>query len=187
MFRYLLLFISLILYSYNLQAAEAPVHFKIVPQQSRITFEATQAGAPVNGEFKLFSSDIYFSPNALAQSRATATIEMTSFAVDDEDARSILKDNNWFNITTFPQGLFESTSFKFLGGKQYEVFGNLTIKGHMEPISLTFILNEFSKDSASITGETILKRNSFNIGDKDTGSVKDDVKVSIIINAVAVK
>ena len=75
-------------------------------------------------------------------------------------------------------------SIKHLDGNKYEADSTLTIKDHVEPVILTFTLDEFSDASASVTGETILKRTNFKIGWDDVSSVKDDVKVTIKIKAV---
>ncbi len=164
--------------SANAQAAQAPVTFKNLSKESSIKFEATQAGSPINGEFKSFTADITFSPEALDKSHAKVAIDMGSFAIGDKDAQESLPDKEWFNIAAFPQAVFESTSFKSLGDKKYETTGNLTIKDISNPITLIFTLNEFSPTVASISGDTTLRRLGYNVGEKSTESIKDEVKVT---------
>ncbi len=170
-------FIFLIL-SANAQAAQAPVTFKNLSKESSIKFEATQAGSPINGKFKSFTANITFSPEALDKSHAKVTVNMGSFTVDDKDAKESLPETQWFDISVFPQAIFESTSFKSLGDKKYEATGNLIIKDISNPITLIFTLNEFSPTLASISGDTTLKRLGYNVGEKSTESIKDEVKVT---------
>ncbi len=47
--------------------AAAPV-WQIIPEQSTLTFSATQNGAPVNGTFQRFNGDIRFDPAELKSS-----------------------------------------------------------------------------------------------------------------------
>ena len=167
--------------------AAKPSAFKILPADSHIKFQATQGGAAINGEFKTFTADINFHPDALAESSVKVTIDTGSYNVDDNDAKGALKDKEWFDVKGFPQAVFEAKSFKSLGNKKYEAAGNLTIKGHSEPVVLSFILAEFSEKSAAIAGELVLKRRAFKIGEDSTDSVKDDVKVVVEVKAVGVR
>lgn len=161
-----------------------PVAFKALPE-SHIKFQATQGGAAVNGEFKNFTADINFHPEALAASKAIVTIDTGSVISGDKDAQEALPGAEWFNVKSFPQAVFETTSFKFLGGNKYEALGNLTIKGHSEAVTLSFILNEFSPTKSAVTGEVVIKRKAFKIGEESTDSIKDEVKVTIDIKAGA--
>lgn len=171
--------------SFSAHSAAQPVAFKLSPEESYIKFQATQGGSPIKGEFKVFFADINFHPEALAESKVKVIIDIGSFIVDDADAKSVLKDPEWFSASLFPQAIFEAKSFKSLGDKNYEAEGNLTIKGHTELTKLTFKLNEFTSKSASVSGEAIIKRKAFKIGEESTDSIKDDVHVYVSVNAVA--
>jgi polyisoprenoid-binding protein YceI len=176
----------LVLISSISQAAPTTNAYKILPAESSIKFEAEQSGQPVKGEFKTFAADIKFSPDALERSHAKITIEMGSFIIDDMMAKSELKQSAWLDIKAFPQAIFETESFKALGDNKYEAAANLTIKGKKQPVKLLFTLNEFSKENAYMTGETTLKRTVFGIGENDTESVKDDVKVYVVVKAIGI-
>jgi len=167
--------------------AAEPIKFKIKPSGSSLNFTATQNNAPVRGEFRKFSGDIIFSPDALEQSRIVITVDMTSLTASYEDAETTLKTKDWFNIENFPKAVFEAESFKSLGGKQYEASGTLTITDIKKPITLSFTLDKFSKTSASASGEVTIKRNDFLIGWSDTTNLQDEVSVAFNVNAVAKK
>lgn len=176
-FKYLIV-VAVVVFSSSANAAVKPIAFKQLPE-SHIKFQATQGGSVINGEFKTFSSDISFHPDNLPESKVKVTIDIGSYIVDDAEAKGTLKDVQWFNVAAFPQAIFKSKSFKFLGDKKYEAVGDLTIKGKTQPVTIEFVLNEFSHKSAYITGQVTLKRTLFDIGEKNTDSVKDDVVVSI--------
>ncbi len=167
-------------------AEEKPISLKILPNSSSIKFIANQAGTSIKGEFKDFSADIKFHPKALDKSSAKVIINMPNFIIsDNEEAQSTLKQKDWFNITTFPIANFTAESFTFIKDKTYEAKGNLTIKGKTQQITLEFELVEFNNKSAHITGNTTIKRSNFDIGDKNTTDIKDEVKVDIDIKATA--
>lgn len=184
--RYVLLFLCFVLYSIAAHADQKPISFHLLPSESHIKFQATQGGAPIKGEFKNFVADINFHPEALSQSKVKVIIDMSSFVVDDKDAKDSLANAQWFNVTSFPQAIFEAESFKFLGDKKYEALGKLTIKGHAEPTTLSFTLNEFSKTNSHVIGVAILKRKAFNVGEESTDSIMDEVRVDIDIKADAI-
>jgi polyisoprenoid-binding protein YceI len=182
---YIILFI-LIDVAGSANALTKPFSFAINPAESSIKFETTEGGSAIKGEFKKFTADIKFHPENLQESKVKVTIEMGSFAVNNEEAKGALGDPEWFNLAAFPSAVFESSSFKSLGDKRYEASGNLSIKGHNEPITLTFTLDEFDPNSAAITGEATLKRQPFALGDLKSDSANNDVRVLVRINASGV-
>ena len=57
--------------------AEVPA-WKIIPNESTLTFTATQNGAPVTGKFTDFSGDIHFDPAQLNASHININIEINT-------------------------------------------------------------------------------------------------------------
>jgi len=60
------------------------------------------------------------------------------------------------------------------------------LKGKSLPITLDFVLEEFSKNKARAVGSTTIKRSTFEIGDKDpkkANGVKEEIAVTFTINA----
>ncbi|MBN8531669.1 MAG: YceI family protein [Alphaproteobacteria bacterium] len=160
-------------------AAPAPVRFTMLPGQSSIAFEATNNGEKVTGQFTSFTAGIAFHPEALEASKAKVTVEMGKFKVSSSEAQATLDTEEWFNVAAFPQAVFETQSFKKMGDNRYEAASTLTIKGHAVPVTLLFTLHEFSDKAAHVTGETTLKRKTFQIGWDSTAAVADDVRVTI--------
>jgi polyisoprenoid-binding protein YceI len=183
----LLFCLILWLQSHTAYAAPTPIAFKIVPDESSITFDVMQNNEHVTGNFATFSGDINFHPEALGESNATVTIAMDSVQSNTTGVASNLKKGEYFEVSTFPQARFETQSFKDLGNKHYEVQASLTIKSYTQPIVLVFLLDDFNESSASITGGAVLKRSNFHVGSEDTASIKDDVKVVVKVKAVAEK
>lgn len=169
-------------------AADPAAHFSAVKEKSTLGFEAIQNNAPVGGSFKDFDADIFFDPDNLENSRVRVLINTNSIQASYDEVTTTLKTPDWFGVELFPRATFEALKFTALGDKQYRADGVLTIRNQAKPVSLTFTLDSYSKEEASITGQAILKRTDFGIGQgqwSDTAAIKDDVKVSVVIHAVA--
>jgi polyisoprenoid-binding protein YceI len=161
--------------------------WKIVPGESSLTFTATQNGAPVTGTFTNFSGDINFDPAKLDKSNIKIVVDMGAISDPYNQLADTLKAADWFNAKMFPQAVFQSSGFTKTGDKTYQANGKLTIRDKTQPVVLNFTLEEFSPTNAKITGNTVIKRTDFGVGEgqwSDTKTVKDDVQVNFKISAV---
>lgn len=163
--------------------AAEPRHFVIDNENSHIRYEAIQNNVSVTGAFTRFDGTVAFHPDALAESHARIEVDITSVTADYDEVISTLKTAEWFDAENHPKAVFETAGFTALGDNHYEAKATLTMKGHQQPATLTFTLEEFNDESARITGETALKRTSYGIGWSDTGTVRDGVTVSVTVTA----
>lgn len=165
--------------------AAAPA-WNIVPNESSISFTATQNGAPVTGQFKKFTGEVNFDPAQLKEDKVKIIVDMNSVAVSYAQITDTLKTPDWFNVKVFPQAIFKTNKFTKTGDKTYQADGTLTIRDKTIPIKLDFTLEEYAKDKARVKGSTVLKRTQFGIGQGEwakTDNVKDDVKVEFTLVA----
>lgn len=179
-----LLFVLLLLPT--LGAAAVPT-WKIVANQSSITFTATQNGAPVSGGFKTFSGEINFDPNQLKTSNVHIVVDTGSVTASYGQVTDTLKTPDWFNVKVFPQAVFKANNFIKTGDKTYQADGTLTIRDKTVPVKLDFTLDEYTNDKAHVKGSTLIKRTQFGVGQGDwakTDAIKDDVKVDFTLAAV---
>jgi len=159
----------------------------IVPNESTLTFTATQNGAPVTGQFTNFTGDINFDPTQLDKSNVKIVVNVGSISDAYHVLSDTLKSAEWFNTKVFPQAVFQSTGFTKTGDKTYQAKGTLTIRDKTQPIVLTFTQEEYSQTKAKMTGSTTIKRTAFGIGQgewSDTKAVKDDVKINFTVSAI---
>lgn len=176
--------LMLTLLSSSVIFAAQPQAWKIVPEQSKLTFTATQNNAPISGEFKTFTGDIHFDPAQLASSNVRIVVDMTSVDVSYKEALDALKGADWFNVKLFPQAIFKASNFTKTGDNTYQANGTLTIRDKSSPITLTFIIDEYTKTGARAHGSTMLKRAVFGVGQGEwakTDVVKDDVEVKFTL------
>lgn len=165
----------------------AATDWKIIPERSQLNFIAYQNGAPVSGRFEKFSGQIHFDPDQLAASKVKIIVDINSIATDYEDLTTTLETADWFNMKVFPEAVFESSAFTKIGDKQFQAKGTLKIRDQSQPLTLTFIFEQPTADTALARGTTVLKRTAFGVGQGEWSSVnevQDDVKVNFKVNAV---
>lgn len=163
-----------------------PVAWKIIPDESHLTFTATQNNAPVKGEFKNFSGDIYFDPQQLATSHVRILVNIASVSTSYNKVAETLKTADWFDAATFPQAVFQATKFIKTGSNTYQANGTLKIRDKTLPVAINFILEKYTNTEAVVTGKALLKRTLFELGRGDwamTTDIKDDVNVNFILHA----
>lgn len=168
----------------SVQAA-APV-WQILLNDSKLTFTATQNGAPVSGEFKKFTADIHFDPNNLNTNNVKVTVDTNSIYDPYAELADTLKSAEWFNVKAFPQAIFTSSEFVKTGDKTYQSKGKLTIRDKTLPVTLDFTQETYTKNKARIKGSTTIKRTAFGVGQGEwasTNEVKDEVKIEFTVTA----
>src|SRR5579862_4444596 len=71
--------------------------WKIIPNESTLTFTATQNGAPVTGTFTNFSGDINFDPAQLDKSNVKIIVNVGAISDAYNQLADTLKTADWFN------------------------------------------------------------------------------------------
>lgn len=160
--------------------------WQIVSDKNSLTFTGTQNGAPVSGEFKKFSGDIQFDPAQLNSSQVQITVDINSVTSSYAQVGDTLKTADWFNVKLFPQAVFKASHFTKTGNNAYQANGTLTIRDKSAPITLNFVLDEYSATQTRAHGDTSLKRTAFGVGQGEwanTSTVKDEVQVHFSLTA----
>ena len=179
-------FILLMCYLIPMLSIAAPPVWNIVPNASKLTFTATQNGAPVSGEFKKFTADIHFDPDQLNANNVKVVIDTGSISDPYNQLADTLRGADWFNVKQYPQAVFTSNSFKKTGDKTYQSTGNLTIRDKTLPVTLVFTQEEYTNNKARIKGSTTIKRTAFGVGQgewADTKTIKDEVQIDFTVTA----
>ncbi len=146
--------------------------------ESSLRFVATYDAVAFDGEFKVFNSDIYFSPTALPESSFNADITLTSVNTQSDERDSMLPDSDWFYTDEFPVATYRATTFRTLGDNRYVADGVLRLKGIEKPVALTFTWTETDIARAHLQGSAQLDRRDFNIG---SGMWADDATVGFSV------
>ena len=155
--------------------------------KSRLGFSVVWSGQAFEATFKSWKADIQFDPTDLAHSHANVTIDLASESSAAPDNDDGLKGAEGFAITQFPTARFETTSFTARGGNNYSAVGHLTLHGVSKTITLPFAL-VLSRDSAHMTGKTIVLRTDFGLGKGEWASAATIAhEVAITVDLTATK
>ncbi|NIO39649.1 MAG: hypothetical protein GTO41_05310 [Burkholderiales bacterium] len=169
-------------------SAGVSTDWKINPQKSRLGFTATFEGAEFDGVFKDFDGNIRFDPDALHDSAFDVSVDVTSADTGSSDLNEGMALPEWFHFSRYPRATFTSSSIERETNTGYEAVGLLEIKGVRKTVRLPFRWQR-AGDEARISGDAILKRTQFNLGDGEWADVNilgDSVRVWVDLNLVRV-
>lgn len=154
-------------------------HTNIQFQWNHFGFSTTSA------EFEEFSGELQFHPDDVTQSSIDVTIDLAS--VDsgfDTFNGHLTEKEEWFNTNKYPEATFKSTEIESVGENQYEVTGNLTLKGVTKEVTLDTTINKIGQHPVTkaktigFDATTTVMRSTFNMG-KYAPSVSDEVVITI--------
>jgi polyisoprenoid-binding protein YceI len=144
-------------------AFAAPPAWTVNKAASRINFVSAFEGGGFVGQFDRWDAQIAFDAKDLANSKAVVTVQTGSAKTGDGDRDEALPSNDWFAASKFPTAVFTSTGFKSVGGDNYQVSGNLSLKGVSKPVVLPFTLKVAGK-AATADGVVNIDRSLFGVG-----------------------
>lgn len=90
----------------------------------------------VTGSFKKFEGKIVTQGDDFTNAKVNFTIDVKSIDTNQEQRDGHLQTGDFFSADLYPKIIFESTSFVNVGGSDYKMIGNLTLKGVTKPIEL---------------------------------------------------
>ena len=166
------------------KALKDPVAWTVA-KSSTLGFSASWAGDAIEGQFKRWTADILFSPDALDRSKLTVSIDMGSAATGDDQRDSSLPSGDFFDTASHPKATFTASKFRKTGEGKFVADGLLDLRGVKKPLSLPFSL-KIDGDTATARGVTTLDRTAFGVGQGEwasTDQIGGKVKVSFAITA----
>ncbi|WP_249869966.1 YceI family protein [Oceanobacillus saliphilus] len=140
------------------------------------------------GTFDKFDAVIETNVEDLTDAKVEVTIETASVNTRNEDRDNHLRSADFFDSETYPTMNFAATDIKKKSANEYEVNGDLTIKGTSKPVTLDVTFEGQSKDPmggnivAGFSGKTSINRKDFGLtwnAAVETGGVLvgEDVKI----------
>ena len=122
--------------------------WKIDPSHSAAEFKVRQMMISfVKGKFSGRSGVLKLEENDYTHSVVEVSIPAASVSTVDEKLDAHLKEADFFDVQNFPTLTFKSTSIRSLGDRDYEVTGDLTIRGVTKSVILSVRdLSQPSKD-----------------------------------------
>ena len=171
--------------------------FAIDKTHSEATFQVRHLITKVRGRFADFAGTITFNEAQPAQSSVSFEIQAASIDTSTPDRDAHLRSDDFFAVETYPTITFESTGITAAGGNDYQVAGNLTMRGVTKAITIPVTLlgtavDPWGNQKIAFEGEMTINRKDYGLNWNaalEAGGflVGDDVKISLSIQAAAVK
>lgn len=107
------------------------------PSHSEISFKVKHLMiANVKGEFQKFNASIEAAGTDFSDAKAHATLDSAGIFTNDENRDKHLRSEDFFNAEKHPHLSFTGTSMQHIGGNDYKLTGDLTIKDITKPVTL---------------------------------------------------
>ncbi|OKK06716.1 polyisoprenoid-binding protein [Streptomyces sp. CB03234] len=169
--------------------------YTIDPAHSSIGFTARHAMVTnVRGAFTDYEGILNLDGSDPAASSASIDVRIPSIDTGSADRDGHLRGADFFDAERFPLMTFRSTSAEALGGTDYRITGDLTIKGVTKPITIDLEFNGAAKDPfgnerVGFEGKAELLRSEWGLtwnAALETGGVlvSDKIKLTFEISAI---
>lgn len=157
---------------------------------SRIKFSVSHLlVSQVEGSFRLFEGSMESAREDFSDARIVFTIDAASIDTENEMRDNHLKNDDFFNTEKYPSIRFESTSFQPIGGNQYQLTGNLTIRDVTRPVTFDVTYGGAAATSSGtrlgFKAKTTINRFDYNIKFNrltETGGLMVGKEVDIVVN-----
>ncbi|WP_375477610.1 YceI family protein [uncultured Jatrophihabitans sp.] len=170
--------------------------YAIDPAHTRFGFVARHAMVTkVRGSFNEFEGTTTVDGADLSKSSVSITLKTASIDTRNAQRDGHLLSNDFLDVANHPEITFVSTSIAHQGGDDFEVSGNLTIKGVTK--SITFPLeftgsatDPFGNHRVGLEGAMSINRSDFGVNFNaalETGGVLVSEKVTIECEISAIK
>jgi polyisoprenoid-binding protein YceI len=170
--------------------------YVVDPTHSRLGFVARHAMVTkVRGNFDEFEGSAHLDFEDPTKSTATVTFSMASINTHQAQRDEHLRTSDFFDVTNYPTGRFQSTSVKVVDDETFELTGDLTLRGVTKPVAITFESTGTAKDPFGNTrvgfeGKAVISRKDWGIeynAALETGGVLVSEKIVLELDVSAIR
>jgi polyisoprenoid-binding protein YceI len=143
--------------------------YMIDPAHSRVGFSARHAMVTkVRGSFNEFEGTGTFDAEEPSRSHLELTIKAASIDTRNADRDTHLRSNDFLDMDAHPDITFRSTAVEALGGSNFRVTGDLTIRGVTRPVTVDFeytgsAVDPFGNSRVGLEGSTTINRQDWGV------------------------
>jgi len=117
------------------------------PTHSEITFKVKHLMITnVKGEFRQFSVETNTVGEGFGNASVKVSIDASSVFTNNNDRDNHLRSADFFDVENYGHLTFEGTSFRQTDDENYQLTGNLTIKGISREVTLDVEFGGINKD-----------------------------------------
>lgn len=151
----------LVLSAFAFSFARAATYQTIVAERSTVTFSFKQMGVAMDGRFRKFNAQLNLETAKIDKASGRIEIDLASIETGSSEADQEVSGKLWFNVAAHPKANFVLKQLRATGTNQYEITGQLTIKGQARDLTVPVKLSP----QGYLTGSFVLKRADFGIGE----------------------
>ncbi|HLT07712.1 MAG TPA: YceI family protein [Cyclobacteriaceae bacterium] len=130
-----------------MSTTETKTTWALDPTHSELLFKVKHLMITnVKGEFRSFDATLESIGTDFSKARVTATVQADSIFTNNTDRDNHLRSADFFDVENHKELTFEGSSFTKLDDDNYQLKGNLTIKGITKEISLDVEFGGIAKD-----------------------------------------
>lgn len=159
--------------------------YELDSSHGKITWSVSHLGySTYTGQFPAVSATLQLDPDALEQTKVTATIDMTQQGTLNDQLDSHLKTPDFFDVANHPTAKFETRSLTVVDSDTATVDGMLTLRGVTKPVRFTADFNKAGVNSNSkkytlgFDGRATILRSEFGV-DYALPAVSDEVQLHL--------
>ncbi len=119
-------------------AHAAAEKWEIDKAHSNVYFDVRHTYATVRGQFEDYSGSLQFDANNMEMGKISLEVHTKSVNTGIPNRDNHLRADEFFAVKKFPTMTFESIAVKQKEANQYNVEGNLTIKGLTQKVVVPF-------------------------------------------------
>ena len=170
--------------------------WKLDPAHSSAEFKVKHMMiSNVKGTFSGLSGTLQLDETDRTHSTVEASIDVTTISTGDAQRDGHLKSGDFFDAETFPTITFKSSNIDSTGGPDYEVSGDLTIRGVTHPVTFkvedvsTPAKDPWGNQRIGLSATTKINRKDFGLGwnaPLETGGVLvgEDVTITLEVQFI---
>jgi polyisoprenoid-binding protein YceI len=169
--------------------------YQVDPSHSQVQFSVRHLGfSKVRGRFGAFDAVLGMAPGDLSTIEAEATVQIDSVDTRDEKRDAHLRSGDFFDAENHPELIFKSTGVRNVSGDQFDLAGDLTIRGTTHPVVLkaTYLgeaTDPWGGERVAFDAKTKINRKDYGLNWNtvlETGGVLvgEEVEISLEIQGV---
>ena len=172
------------------------VKWAVDPMHSEIQFKVKHLMiTTVTGSFQKFNIEAETADeNFTSANSVVFTADVNSISTSNEQRDTHLKSADFFDAEKFSEVRFEGTNYENVGGSDYKLHGNLTIKGVTKPVTVNvefggIVVDPYGQTKAGFTVTGKISRKEFGLtwnAVTEAGSVvvSDEIKLQAEVQLV---
>jgi len=174
-----------------LDAARDGYLYRIRKDSSRVGFCVDSEFKRVEAAFHDFSGGVTLTPATWVSrdQRAMLVIRTASLDTRGSVVENLIKSERFFDVERYPEILFVSRRFEWLGADKAKIHGDLTVHGITHPVALDVTLiptveqHKGDEESIQIKASTVIKRSDYGM-DSLSSLVSDQVELCMSVEVV---